>query len=399
MRWFIHLRIKYKLFLLLLLPLLGLGYFAQTILLSKLSINRDMAEVQALAQLAINTSNVFYHLQKERSISGMYLRSDGEDFADQLRQTYALTDPLLQTYFNWVHQIQIRPFYPSLQPLIEAAHQALKQLKVLRATVMDLNMVQQDMFKNYTKINQHLLDLITKIIGLTSQTEILKRGLNYLNLMQIREEASLEEFILGEVLVRKAFVEGQYQEFVELVVLQTSRLERSLVIFSTEEQKKFIQNQWQGEILQETQRIRQVAYQSFEGLRENIDPEHWFIVQNEKIDLLKQIEDKLAIDFSSHAAQIKNQAQTDFYVALSSTIGIILLTLLLVYLVLISITCPLHKAVYLSKAIAGGKLDNPIAVTQQDETGELLTSFAEMQNQLRQRIANETTHRQRSLAN
>jgi len=54
-----------------------------------------------------------------------------------------------------------------------------------------------------------------------------------------------------------------------------------------------------------------------------------------------------------------------------------------------SITRPLRTAVDVAQSIGSGKLDNAIAVGRSDETGRLLTSLAEMQRVLRERIAHD----------
>jgi methyl-accepting chemotaxis protein len=65
----------------------------------------------------------------------------------------------------------------------------------------------------------------------------------------------------------------------------------------------------------------------------------------------------------------------------------ILVIMLVVYLMARQISNALRNMVELSQAIAAGKLDNVIAVTSQDETGQLLTAFHAMQTQLRERFA------------
>ncbi len=65
----------------------------------------------------------------------------------------------------------------------------------------------------------------------------------------------------------------------------------------------------------------------------------------------------------------------------------ILLIMLVVYLMARQVSNALRNMVELSQTIAGGKLDNVMVVTSQDETGQLLSAFSAMQTQLRERFA------------
>jgi len=73
------------------------------------------------------------------------------------------------------------------------------------------------------------------------------------------------------------------------------------------------------------------------------------------------------------------------------TIGLaaLLLGILVIYLLARNISKPLHQLVNLSQAIAGGHLTNDIRWSGQDEIGQLLQAFAQMQTQLRERLLEE----------
>jgi len=76
---------------------------------------------------------------------------------------------------------------------------------------------------------------------------------------------------------------------------------------------------------------------------------------------------------------------------LITTIGFIALVLgaLIVYFLARSISKPLNNLVNISKSIAEGNLNNDIVWRGQDEIGQLLQSFDQMQTQLRERLSEE----------
>ena len=384
---FTNLKIKYKLLLMLSLPLLGLLYFSGILVTDKLKIVKKMYELQELTQLTIKASYLIHQLQRERAINGMFLRSDGERFTEELQQQITTTDSALQEYRDISKHVEPHDFYPLLQVPLTAVDTQLSQLAAIRKEVKELNIIQDNMITHYVKVNDKLLVLISKMMILGNQKDLLNRGLAYFNLLQIKEYAGLEGFKLGKAFVRRAFQGNEFKEFIELVTRQQANSERNWLMYFTPEQQNFWKNKFNGnKVVAETDKMRKIAYKSIYGIQVNIDPEYWLKMQDNKIELLKTIEDKLAQDFISKSQEIQQQAYNDFYKILIITGVIISAALGLVYLVLIEITRPLSKVVNLSQAIAAGQLNNHIDGFSRDEMGELLIAFDSMQTQLSQRI-------------
>ncbi|NJO16360.1 MAG: HAMP domain-containing protein [Thioploca sp.] len=384
---FTNLKIKYKLLLMLSLPLFGLLYFSGVLVTDKLRIVKKMYELQQLTQLTIKASYLIHQLQRERAINGMFLRSDGEHFTEELQQQITTTDAALQEYRDISQHIEQHDVYTLLQAPLTAVDTQLTQLTAIRKEVKELNVIQDNMITPYVEINDNLLVLISKMIILGNQKDLLNRGLAYFNLLQIKEYAGLEGFKLGKAFVRRNFQGNEFKEFIELITRQQANLERNWLMYFTPEQQNFWKKKFNGnKIIAETNKMRKAAYDNIYGIQVNIDPVYWLEMQESKIDLLKTIEDKLAQDFISKYQEIQQQAYTDFYTILVITSLLIFAALGLVYLVLIEITRPLCKVVNLSRAIAAGHLNNHIDGFSQDEMGELLSAFDSMQTQLSQRI-------------
>jgi len=149
---FANLKIKYKLLLMLSLPLLGLLYFSGVLVTDKLRIARKMYELQELTQLTIKASYLIHQLQRERAINGMFLRSDGEHFSEELQQQLAITNAALQEYRDISQHIKQHDFYTLLQVSLAAVAQQLAQLTAIRKEVKELNIIQDDMITPYITI-------------------------------------------------------------------------------------------------------------------------------------------------------------------------------------------------------------------------------------------------------
>jgi methyl-accepting chemotaxis protein len=109
-------------------------------------------------------------------------------------------------------------------------------------------------------------------------------------------------------------------------------------------------------------------------------------MQLARIEILKDIEDAVADDYTDIVLTIKEHADTKFHGILVITSLIIVLALAFNYLMLVGITQPLTRVVTISQAIANGHLENEIEEDRRDEIGQLLSAFKQMQTRLRDRI-------------
>jgi methyl-accepting chemotaxis protein len=92
MTWLANLKIRNKLVLLLVLPLLGLLYFAVQGIMEKASIVQDMQSLQTLSALAVRISALVHDMQKGRGATALYLGSKGTAFATELQAQRTSTE-------------------------------------------------------------------------------------------------------------------------------------------------------------------------------------------------------------------------------------------------------------------------------------------------------------------
>ncbi|WP_115576978.1 methyl-accepting chemotaxis protein [Xanthomonas campestris] len=99
------------------------------------------------------------------------------------------------------------------------------------------------------------------------------------------------------------------------------------------------------------------------------------------------LQDKMAADAS--AVALKSMADSR-KLLLAGTVLVVLLSAALGLLITRSLTQPLGRATRAAEAIAGGKLDNDVDTSFNDETGRLLKAMSKMQLQLRNLLAAQT---------
>ncbi|EDN67591.1 Methyl-accepting chemotaxis protein [Beggiatoa sp. PS] len=79
-----NIKIKYKLALMVVIPILGLIYFTIDSTLDKLKIVHEMNLLQDLSALTVKSSSLIHELQKERGMSAGFIASQGIEFSKEL---------------------------------------------------------------------------------------------------------------------------------------------------------------------------------------------------------------------------------------------------------------------------------------------------------------------------
>ncbi len=90
--------LKTKLIALMLVPLLGVGYFAGVIAADKRGLANDATQLETLAQLGVVTGDLLHETQKERGGSAVYMTSAGELFSSELAAQHLSTDAARQAF-------------------------------------------------------------------------------------------------------------------------------------------------------------------------------------------------------------------------------------------------------------------------------------------------------------
>lgn len=392
MKWLTHLKIKYKLTIVLLFPMIGLLYFSLLVVNEKYQIAREMDYIEDLAQVAVKAAELIHQLQLERLVSVQFFKHHDQGIEHQgerqLTQEYLKTDQDMNELHHQLEKIKVPHWDTSTY--LERLSKVFEQIKQLRQATQVHTRSKLQTIEDYGKINEILIEFIKQIATLTSDKVIFTRELAYINFLAAKELAAQERSLLVNALTQKYFERGEFQQFVALVAQQEVYQHIIFMFLATEEQKQFFEQQISGQFVEKTQDIRNMVYETAnEGLLENIDPQFWAQMQTGKIELLREVETRLGKDLADKTLNIQSQAYHDFIVAVVVILIIVLIVSLLGFLVLQGMTVQLNQAVTVANAIANGNLNHQIDITAKDETGQLLQAFAKMQTQLSTQIEQE----------
>jgi methyl-accepting chemotaxis protein len=378
-----NLKIKYKLFLMLFFPVVGLLYFAPSTVLEKYQIAREMAALEKITNFSVEIAELLHQMQLERDLSGAVAEHQDNQYAAELQQQRVKSDEVID---NLLKNFKVEEFADTFKTDWNKVVETLQGIKAKRQS-FDTTVSKTAVIEAYSTIITDLIQLIQGIATLSNHKEILTLELNYIFFLSSKELAGLESSILLSAFTQKRFAPGQFQKFVEVVAQQRLYRRNIFKWLATSEQQALLEQKSAAPPFQETYKIREQVYAAgSEGTLADVDPNHWFQVQTQKINLLKDIENKLARDLSAKADEIENRVYAEFQFALLVVSILLSLAMLLVYLLLKALTRPLQQAVAVADAITLGNLNNQIEANSNDETGQLLQSLAIMQAHLKKRL-------------
>ena len=87
-----NMRLRNKLILMLIFPMVGLLYFSVGGITGKLQISREMHSLKKLSVLSVKLSSLVHEIQKERGMTAGYLGSRGELFTAELTAQRQIAD-------------------------------------------------------------------------------------------------------------------------------------------------------------------------------------------------------------------------------------------------------------------------------------------------------------------
>jgi methyl-accepting chemotaxis protein len=368
--------IKNKLILMLVLPILIALYFSATEVISKSSINDEMGDLEELSVLAVSISALVHEQQKERGASALFMGSGGKSFVSELGTQRNATDSKAAELKAVIGDLDTTHFGTEFNSALNGAISTLSQMQQIRSGASSMSLSVGEVIGYYTNLNTQMLSIIEHMAKLSSNAEMTKLTTAYLNFLLSKERAGIERAVLANTFAGNRFASGMYTKFLSLVTEQNTYLD-VFKTTATDEQKRFYEGRLQGRAVDEVNRMRGVAMDNPTSTSLGIEAQYWFKTITEKINLLKDVENKLSSDLSTRAGDLRGAAKASLVFILSITIIAIVITIILAVLITRSITGSIRSINQSMSELAGGggDLTARLEIKGNDEITETSRSF------------------------
>lgn len=388
--------LRSKLMLMVAIPALALLYFAGSGVLERLSISKEMVKLEALVDVSVKIGALVHEMQKERGMSASFISSNGAKFVAELPVQREKSDKSIETLQATLKSFDSRSYSDSLKTLLNTALSNLDELGSKRSIISALGIDGTQASAYYTKTIGSLLEVPAQVSTLSSHSEISRLAAAYSSLLLAKERAGRERALLATVFVADQFTPDTQSRFLKNFSAQDVYTELFFA-FALDSQKEFYQAKVSGPAVDEVARIKKLAMDKGIEPGLGIDPVYWFKTVTEKIDLIKEVENKLSGDLMAAANKLNSDArQMAIFFGLLAFFAL-LMTVALTFYISRGILRSINALQQVASSIAEGDLSSSIDISQTDELGELLRIMNSMQQQLLSRMSKDKWEHDKSL--
>lgn len=384
----IRFTIKAKIILLAILPIIAVLFFSLTGIAEKVTLLSNVSESEVLTILAVKTSAFIHETQKERGMTAGYIGSDGVTFAgsDGLSEQRNLTDSKLESLKEYISSINWDKFEDELEERLSQAMKITDKYESHRKKVTNLTISSDEGIKFYTNQNSLFLEVIRFIAAHVPTVEIRTQLNAYNNFLKGKERAGIERAVLSSAFAADKLGFDTFKIFNNLVVNQEVYFE----VFKADakvEQKEYFSKTLSGPAVDEVQRLREVAFDNAgKDSLGHIDSAYWFNQMTEKINLMLNIELKLADDFGIEIEKKRDAAHVSMLIFIILVVVLIIVLGVFSIYVIIKVTKPILAIKSVVGQVAEGDLTavfDADSMKQNDELGDLTQSFVDMTKNLK----------------
>ncbi|MCW8886732.1 MAG: methyl-accepting chemotaxis protein, partial [Motiliproteus sp.] len=376
--------IRFKLFLAVLLPLIGFTIFGINHIINNYRLQQEMIYLDGMTQLARYNSALVHELQKERGMSAGYIGSKGSAFKDKLPKQRELTNGALASLNQYLASAQLPQ---SILDLMSTTQQSLDKRNGVRAKIDSLEMGLGAAVKYYTGMNAQLLSIVDKVANEATQPDLVRQATAFGSFLQFKERAGIERAVLSNTFAKDTFTGGLFARFVSLLAEQKA-YEASFRAHGLPKHIGFMDQTLVGNDVNEVKRLRDLALSKGVEGGFGIDPTYWFKVKTGRINLLKKVDDHLSGELLDFNATLINKSTSALY----SAIALVAIPLLLTLLISVFVTRLLNRDLRqiqqtVNEVATNCDLTQQADVKSKDELGELSGSFNSMVNSFRDIIS------------
>ncbi|MBF0359080.1 MAG: nitrate- and nitrite sensing domain-containing protein [Magnetococcales bacterium] len=317
--------LKAKISSVLLIPMLALLWFSTVALGDGYEFLNNMKRVNNLSQLAVKISLMLNEIQQERDMSVGFLGSSGKNFAKELPQQQSEnSDHQIDVLLQFIQSLPNAKYDAGLRSAISDAMEEIVEIRSIRQQVENHSIKIGGVVAIYGKISRLFLKSIERIFISTESSELASLATAYSSFLMLKDYAGVERAVLTNSFARDGFGKGMFRKFNSLVTEQNS-FKKKFLTYAPPDLRIFSKNVLSDPIIDKFKQMRKTAV--YKGLNGGfaIDPNRWYEVATIRIDLLKEIEERISENILTLADDMQASAKEKllFYRFLNIVSGVL----------------------------------------------------------------------------
>ena len=335
-----NLSIKLKLFLLMILPILGMIYFAYINIDIKYQKMQESTNIHKITILNTKISLFIHQLQKERGLSSGFISSKGKKFKDKLSAQQTITDKQLKKLKQYLNYFNIISEDKKFQIFKKELSSMVEKLYITRAKIKSLSLQYEEVIEHYSRINTALLKFIYGTSKYTSNIDISRTILSYSNFLFAKEKMGIQRALITKILIDKKISEENRKKLYSLISFRKTYLNLFLEL-SDNNIKRFYSSTYKKELSQEIEKIEN----NLLSLHSEYDTKssYWFEKITQKIEIQNIVANTLSEKLIDLSTSQKNDAYKNMVIYTLLALFILTITLYIVIFIFRNMSNNLKK--------------------------------------------------------
>ena len=344
-----------KFFIMMILPVIGLLYYAVGDIMRQQKELRETRELSELIYVIKGLSSIVHETQKERGMTSGFIGSSGSLYADELIEQRKKSDEEFQKLENIKTKMDLGRYGYGIKEKYEKVFTDVSKISDIRKQVDDKNITAPEAIKFYNQMNDNLLRLIEPIAMVSVDEDTRNSIKAYLLFLLTKDRVGIERASLNNAFTANQFNPGVFATFTS-VVAEQKLLMREFENFASKEQNEYVKNKLKGFSIDEVDRIRTVALEKYVEGNFEIDPQYWFKTITEKIDIMKENENYLIDELIKNIGNQRKKAVSEFVMTLLFSLGLISIAATLGIIISVDISKKIDKVSHTSMELSEGNL-------------------------------------------
>lgn len=322
-----------NLLLLALLPTLAIFIFAFFAVDKSVKILNKSNTAIELIELSLVNNALVHEIQKERGMSNVYYYSQGEKFANLLKNQRIQTDLAIKARLKFIRKIG--GFEYLSKALITLA--GIENLTLQRDAIDNHELASKAIIDYYSGLNKQLIDTILQAIKISSDDTVNNLLHAYYSLVSSKEYAGIERAYLADINSVQGFDEGKIASLTRVRAMEESYL----ALFEKLAEPNVLSFYHEARLHDSFTKIANLR-----ALRLNdIDSNTWFDDATLRINQLQAVEVEITRDLLIKLNKLKSTAQNQMWFSvLYAALSIVLTFFLAARLLINSVSEQRYKA-------------------------------------------------------
>jgi len=317
--------LRARLFLMVVIPLVGMTWVSGWNTVEKIQLARDMGQLQGLVSVATRVGALVHELQKERGMTAGYIGSQGQKFGDRLPGQRTETDKRLGALKEFLVSSTADKENKLLTQKLAEAMSGVNGLSSVRQRADNLAINVADQIAFYTNMIHAFLNIVPSIARTSPDPQTKEALISYYNFVEAKERMGIERAVLSNAFAANIFAPGMYKKFVELLAHQKLFLDL-FAAFASPAALDFYRDTMQAPVVGQVAAMENVALEKNVAGDFAVDATRWFDSITAKINLMKEVETRLAEEVVALAQKTAEAAWRALAVTTAMAIFILVLS-------------------------------------------------------------------------